>query len=84
MIFVECHLDASIQCLVTKDRNYLGPNTVDQFDALLIQVRFFLKNKETMEMIPKKRKGPFINYVNTKFLDPASIIMDRINFGKIH
>ena len=40
----------------------MGPNSVDEFDALVIQVRFFLKNKETLEMIPKKRQA-FQRYV---------------------
>ena len=56
-------MDISHECLVTRDRNYLGgPNTIDQFNALVIQIRFFLKNKETKLMIPKKRKS-FQRYV---------------------
>ena len=58
----ECHIDKSRQCIVTQDRNYFGPGSVDQFDALVIDVRFFLNAKETSEMIPKKRQ-PFQRYV---------------------
>ena len=58
----ECHMDKSRQCIVTQDRNYFGPGAVDQFDALVIDVRFFLNAKETLEMIPKKRQ-PFQRYV---------------------
>ena len=56
-------MDVSQECLVTRDRNYLGgSDTIDQFDALVIHIRFFLKNKETLLMIPKKRKS-FQRYV---------------------
>ena len=56
-------MDVSKECLVTRDRNYLGgSDTIDQFDALVIHIRFFLKNKETLLMIPKKRKS-FQRYV---------------------
>ena len=55
-------MDKSRQCIVTQDRNYFGPGAVDQFDALVIDVRFFLNAKETLEMIPKKRQ-PFQRYV---------------------
>ena len=48
--------------ILEKDRNYFGPGAVDQFDALVIDVRFFLNAKETLEMIPKKRQ-PFQRYV---------------------
>ena len=55
-------MDKSRQCIVTQDRNYFGPGAVDQFDALVIDVRFFLNAKETLEMIPKKGQ-PFQRYV---------------------
>lgn len=49
-------------CLVTTDRDFLGQGKVDEFDALVVHVRFFLHAKETLEMIPNKRK-PFQRYV---------------------
>ena len=30
------------ECIVTTDRDYLGNGNVDLFDALVIQIRFFL------------------------------------------
>ena len=50
------------ECIVTTDRDYLGNGNVDQFDALVIQIRFFLHDKETLEMIPKRRNS-FQRYV---------------------
>ena len=47
---------------MTTDRNYLGKENVDLFDALVIHIRFFLHKKETLEMIPEKRKS-FQRYV---------------------
>ena len=41
--FSECRLQN--ECVVTNDRDYLGNGNVDLFDALVIQIRFFLNDK---------------------------------------
>ena len=41
--FLECRLQN--ECIVTTDRDYLGNGNVDLFDALVIQIRFFLNDK---------------------------------------
>ena len=41
--FPECRLQN--ECIVTTDRDYLGNGNVDLFDALVIQIRFFLNDK---------------------------------------
>ena len=37
IFFLECNL----QCLMTSDKDFLGKDSIDKFDALLFQIRLF-------------------------------------------
>ena len=37
IFFLECNL----RCLMTSDKDFLGKDSIDKFDALLFQIRLF-------------------------------------------
>ena len=38
-------LGCNLSCMVTNDKEYLGQDKIDQFDALIFKIRFFKTDK---------------------------------------
>ena len=47
-------LECNLSCLVTTDKNYLGKDSIDKFDALIFKIQYFRtdeKGKDKCESI---------------------------------
>lgn len=52
----------NLPCVVTNDKEYLGHDTIDEFDALIFKVRFFKTDEKAKMAVPNKR-SPHQRYI---------------------